>query len=313
MRKMLTLLAVVAALAMGPRPAAAAPPPDLLTQVQGADVLADLLTYTADRADTRVHVMRAFLQQIGKADDYDEANPMAQMPRQLSFEQVLGGAILFVQDGGDKYADPALKTMTQEQLPQQLAVLENYDRDEFLHILQQREAAGSMRVYLQSIGEFGHYADWACGKLPATNPVATEPAATTPEQEAARIGDLINSIEAMQCKKAQACGMSQADFQRKWQEEIQQYHDMVASKLDGMQRLATAFAQSQAAENAAPPGPVQISPPPVTYLPGPPDQPVPPPPVASPYTSERYRDADYSLWNMWDDNYWDTRYRWRRR
>jgi hypothetical protein len=314
LRKLLVLLAVLAGLAIGPRLAAAAPPPDLLTQVQGADVLGDLLTYIAGRADARVHVMRTFLAQIGKADAYDEANPLAQMPRQLSFEQVLGGAILFVQDGGDTYADPALKTMGESQLTQQLATLQNYDRDEFLHILQQREAAGSMRVYLQSIGQFGHYCDWARGKLPATNPVATEPAAATPEQEAGRISDLINWIQDMQWKKAQACGMSRADFEKKWQAQVQQYHDTIMSKLDGMQRLAVAFARSQAAENAAGPGPTQISPQPSAYSPSAPaGQAAPPPPVLSPYTSAHFANADDSLWNMWDDNYWDTGYRYRRR
>jgi hypothetical protein len=228
------------------------------------------------------------------------------MPPQLSFEQVTSAAILFVQNGGDQYADPDLNTMNDGQLTQQQKTLTNYNRGEFMHILQQRAAAASMRVYLESIGQFDQYEDWADGKLPATNPATTGPAAADPAEAAARMDQTVQWIRDIEWKKSEAEGLSQADFDKKWQTQLTNYHDAIAAKLDGSQRLAAAFAKSQ----PAPIGSPYKVPSQPDYGTNPaPAQAAPPAPVASPYTKESFRDANYSLWNMWDDNYYDTRYR----
>jgi hypothetical protein len=319
MRKVLAFFSVVIVFSvLGPRISIAQPvsqpafppadqsPPSLLTQVQATDVLADLLTYTATRADARVQVMRSFLQSIAKSDAYDQASPRAKMPPQLSFEEVTNGAVLFVQNGGDQYADPDLKTMSDSQLRQQQTTLTNYNRGQFMHILQQRAAAASMRMYLESINQFDEYEAWAEGKLPAINPATTGPTAATPDEAAARMHQTVGWIREIEWKKSEAEGLSREDFDKKWQQQLAQYRDSIAAKLDGSQRLAAAFARSQPAPIGSP---FKAPPQPNYGNSAPIQQPSPAPPVDSMHTKELYQNRSLELWNRWDDNYYDTRYR----
>jgi hypothetical protein len=319
MREIRTLFAVmIALLALGLRGSLAQstdqsttqpadlPPPSLLTQVQGTDVLADLLTYTATRADARVQVMRSFLQSIGKSDDYDRAHPRAKMPPQLTFEQVTDGAVQFAQTGGDEYADPDLKTMSDDLLRQRQTTLTNYNRGQFMHVLQQRAAAASMRMYLESINQFDAYEAWAEGKLPATNPAMTGQPATSPDEAASRMHQTVGWIREIEWKKSEAEGLSREDFEKKWQEQLTQYRNAISAKLDGSQRLAAAFARSQPTPIGSPfKAPAQ----PNYGNRAPIQQPSVAAPVDSMHTKGLYESRSLELWNRWDDNYYDTRYR----
>jgi hypothetical protein len=311
MRYFIAVVAAMGCIAFGGRGVAAAASPDLVVQVQAADVLSDLLTHIDDRADARVDAMRAFLQEIGKSDAYDNASPLVRLPRRLDYPHVFEGATIFVKNGGDKYADPALKTLTDEQLSEQLLLTQNYNKDEFMHLNQQREAAASMRAYLESIGEFSRYQNWARGKAPNADAAATQPMAATPAEVAARMDEMIHSMEAIEWKKAQARGMSRADFDQKWQQQLQQDRASVAEKVNGMKMLADAFARSES--EASPPLRTRIvngATPINTWQNSAPAQAAVQAPVASPYTKRSYTANDDSLWNMWDDNYWEiTRHR----
>src|SRR4051794_18387018 len=84
--------------------------PELLTQVQAADVLSDLITYTAARGDARVQNMQQYLQETGNAAAFQQAHPEANDPL-MPFSEMFRGAVLFVNGDGGKYADPSLKAL----------------------------------------------------------------------------------------------------------------------------------------------------------------------------------------------------------
>ena len=52
--------------------------PELLTQVQAADVLSDLITYTVKRANARLQNMQEFLRETGKEAAFEKARPVGQ-------------------------------------------------------------------------------------------------------------------------------------------------------------------------------------------------------------------------------------------
>jgi hypothetical protein len=104
--------------------------------------------------------------------------------------------------------------------------------------------------------------------------------------------------------------MSRADFDKKWQQQVQQYHNSITATLDGSQRLAEAFAKSQATLPAASGSIYQVPAQPNYGNAAAPAQPASPQaPVESTHTKELYQNRSLELWNRWDDNYYDTRYR----
>src|SRR5262245_50831496 len=103
---LLASLAIVLSLATTPpRAAAQATNPELLTQVQAADVLSDLITYTVQRADARLQNAQQFLRETGKEAAFEKARPAGQ-DTLLPFTSVFQAAVLFVKGDGAKFADP---------------------------------------------------------------------------------------------------------------------------------------------------------------------------------------------------------------
>src|SRR4029077_6083863 len=48
---------------------------ELVAQVQAADLLSDLLTWTSDRAASRVAAMSAYLKEAGKLEEFKKQSP----------------------------------------------------------------------------------------------------------------------------------------------------------------------------------------------------------------------------------------------
>src|SRR5262245_64995855 len=79
---------------------------ELVMQVQAADLLSDLLTWTADRADSRVRTMTEYLRTIGKADEFAKRPQAVANAKPLFYSQLFAGAVQFVKGEGAGYADP---------------------------------------------------------------------------------------------------------------------------------------------------------------------------------------------------------------
>jgi len=302
MRYLLARLLAVGCIVMGASRAAAQAQGDVLTLAQAADVLSDLLTVKADRTDARVEAMQQFLREIGKTDAYASAPRVAPKEKPIFYNQVAQAAVIFVKGDGARYADPALKTMNGSQLLEELQALQVYNVHLFLHLNRQRAASDSIAMYLESIGEFEHYLKWAHDKFKPSD-AAGESKPNSPEQLAAQMADQIDTAHASAWKKAEARGMSQSEFEQKWQEAIKQYSEAVARKVEGMKPLADQLMKSD-----APPPPVPTPPSGGSSATnGPPGgTPTLPPPVPSPYTSAMYQSQSASTWNAWNDNYSDV-------
>jgi hypothetical protein len=313
MKVSVACIAVVACLSSGlrqaaadtPSPAPTAAPADLVQQVQAADLLADLITYTVDRADVRLNQAMTYLQSIGKTDAFNQAKPNAPTPRPLNYMLLFRGSLAFVEGDGKKYADPSVANQPTSQLYEDLTAAQYYNMHEFLHYNQQRQAFASVRAYLESINEYQKYLASTGGETAAARPPTTGPAPATPDQVATRLGDMLNFIYETSWKQAQAKGTSQADFEKNWPEQVRQYRESVMEKIEGSQPSEAAFGKSQLAGSTPPPPDLPAPAP----LPAHYDTPAPadvtasqslPAPVQSPYSNANYRAKDTSLWNMWD-------------
>lgn len=237
-------------------------PPTLLTEVQAADVLGDLLTYFGDLTNARVDAMQEYLRQIGKLDAYQAAHPAPKRVARLAFDQGFKGVVLFIQQGGDKYADPALAKLDNWKLAQERASLQNYNLTLFAHINKQRDLADSMRAYLESIGQFDGYMKWAQTRLKGMPGAATEPVATNAQGLADRLKQLMATDEKAAWARAKNKGMSREEFDKQWQQQQEQQQASLLSRVKGTQELAATLARDQggAATAAGQPAPAPPAP-----------------------------------------------------
>lgn len=296
--------ALIVQLLIGAR-ASAQSPPDTLTQAQAADVLSDLLTWLVDRAEARDDAMQTYLREAGKLDGYNAAKPDARS-KPAYFTQVYNGAIAFVQARGAKYADPTLSSLNPNQLADHLNTLQAYNMQTFIRLNELRGKSDSMAAFLHSIGQFDGYLKWAQAKYGSGDMTAMPNAPQSAGQVAADMQKLIDTARQITWQKAQAMGMSQAEFDQRWQAHLAQFKEQVAQKVAGVSATAGWLTQSELAAQKPPPPPPAQSPvvwqagPPVTSL-----SPTLPPPVQSQYTAAYYQGADSQLdwWNGWNDGY----------
>jgi hypothetical protein len=295
---------------------------ELLMQVQGADVLSDMLTYTRDRADARVTAMQEFLGSIDKTSAYQSAAPKMQESTPVYFAQVFQGAVAFVKEGGAQYADQSLKNLNQSQLLNHLTVLQAYNVDQFRKLTAQRQSSNAMAAYLESINQFDAYLKWAKAKAPNATPQQAAP--KTPEEIAERMRQTLATSRDVAWSKAQAMGLSQEEFDKRWEAHLKEYKESVADRVKGMGELAGSLGKSQVAGTGEPAqaapapsaedvalGAVPVKRPVIWQgqlnIIQPPPGPALPPPVQSKYTNAYFHDqASKGLWNDWDDNYGDV-------
>jgi hypothetical protein len=266
---------------------------DPLISAQAADVLSNLITLTSQKADARVEAMHQYLAQIGK----DEAFSQAKAPpkeKGIFFNDLFKGAVLFIKNGGVKYANPALEQMNGEQLTNEFNELQVYNIQTFLHVVEQKHAVDSMEAFLKGGGNLEGYQKWA-----KEHGIATQrPAAITPQEVPARMEEMIKSAKATEWAKAEARGMSQEEFEKEWKQRVEKYRESVAREVDGCKQLAKSL--------SAPPPPAP-APPPLPPSGGafnPKQELKPPaplaPPVQSRYTPEYFQAKNKELWDRFD-------------
>jgi hypothetical protein len=298
MRNAFALLIVATWLALAPRQAAAQQQAagDLLTQVQAADVLSDLITYSVARGDARVQNIRQYLRETGKEAAYDKAKPVGENPL-LPFTSVFQGAVQFVKGDGAKYTDPSLKSLNDSQLSSELTELQVYNIEQFQKLNALAKQAASMKAFLTSAGELEKYRAWA--KTQGFAPLAPP---KTPEEAAARMEEMIKSSKEMAWTKAQARGMSREEFDKRWAEQVKQYRQSVEQKVLGVRSLAKSLT------DPPPPPPPPPSNPPPAYVGPPPGLrggPTLPPTVGSQYqaqnTASDFQQRNNELWDRFDD------------
>jgi hypothetical protein len=292
---------------------------DLLSNTQAADVLSDLLTYAVDRADASTDAMQQYLKQIGKDADYDKNRPAVSHDG-MSYNSVFKAAVMFVKDGGAKYADPSLKDLGKDALLDQLTDLQSYNMQQFMALNGKRETCESMRTYLKSANEWDKFVAWTEKNAPAATPMqgpATQSSAN-PEQLAQRMKALVEYAREIAWRKAQAMGVSEADFNKQWEQNVREHKDHVADKVEGMRVLGGSLANSDLGGTRVPQQdpqayssqPVGPLPPPAIWTAQPPVQRAPdnqlPAPVDSRHTREYYeRKNDDVYWNPWSGQWYN--------
>lgn len=214
-----------------------------LTDVQAADLMSELLTYYGDLANRRIDAMRAFIADIGKKDDYEIKRPAAPARKEITFAEAFKGTIQFVEQGGAKYADPALAKMSPADLQKELEALQHYNLQQFLYLNTQRDEAARMRVYLESIGQFDEYLKWAQVHAPRTLNLLTTAPTTQDAQAFARwLGEEVGAMKARAWQRAQAQGMSQEQFDKQWEQKKDALEADINQRVEGVKLLGAHFA-----------------------------------------------------------------------
>ena len=285
-----------------PRSAAAQQPapagtPALLTQVQAADVLSDLITYTVARGEARLQNIQQYLRETGNDAAFEKARPAAKNAL-IPFSELSRAAVIFVSGDGSKYTDPSLATLNDAQLSSELTELQVYNIQQFQKLNEMVKTASSMKSFLESSGGLEKYRAWAKSKgfAPARPPA-------TSEEAAARMEELIKSAKQIAWTKAQARGMSQEEFEKRWADQVKNYQKSVEQKVVGCRALANSLTNPP-----PPPPPPPSNPPPVDV--GPPPGlrggPSLPSPVTSQYqqnnTASGFQQRNDELWNRFDDD-----------
>jgi hypothetical protein len=293
----LVMISFLCGAVTAPRGAAAQGTPELLTQVQAADVLSDLITYTNTRADARLQNIQQYLRETGNEAAFQKSTPAGKNPL-IPFSELFRAAVIFVQGDGSKYTDPSLKTLSDAQLSTELTELQVYNIQQFQKLNEKVKQASSIKAFLQSSGDLEKYRAWAKSKgfAPVKPP-------QTPEEAAARMEEMIKSAKETAWTKAQARGMSRAEFDKRWAEQVKNYQKSVEQNVMGCRALANSLTNPPPPPPAPPsnPPPVNVGPPPGMrgYSPS------LPPPVASQYqsndTASGFQARNDELWNRFDD------------
>jgi hypothetical protein len=226
------------------------PPPDKLTQVRAADLLSELLTYYGELSITRVDAMNTFMNEIGKAADYRTRGGKAFQAPRMTFQEIFQAAMLFIQQGGSKYSDPALAKMTPAELDNELLALQQYNMQQFLFLNKQRDEIARMRAYLESIGQFDEYLAWS-KKKGLGQPVLSTTGPTTRSTQAAAnwLADQLDHARAKAWEKAKAQGMTEAEFDAQWKQKVGKLKEDSGQRVDAV-RSAGAMFQSSAGNGA---------------------------------------------------------------
>jgi len=234
---------------------------DLVAQVQAADVLSDLLTWTCNLAEARVNCITAFLKESGKLEACSSSKVQLPQEKPLFYGQIFKGAVQFIKDGGAKFADPAIARMTDQQLTSELTELQSYNIQQFVYLNQQRKIATFARAYIDSAGLSESYIKFAHAKSPGmpVDRTTAQPAALGAEQQVAAMEQMVAAARDAAWKRASRKGISQSDFDKQWKTKVENFRADVSKRVEGMQALGLAFAGNK--YNAPLPGPPLEGPP----------------------------------------------------
>lgn len=270
---------------------------ELVTQVQAADVLSDLITYTNSRADLREAALKKFIAESGKQLEFEKFKPTTPLQPPPPFSKVFQGAVMYVKSGGGHFANPTIKTMSESQLTSELTELQVYNIQEFMKLGEKKKSIDTMRAFLTSVGELDKYKQWS-----KDSTISQAPAATAQDVEA-RMDETMKAAKAIAWSKAQARGVSEADFEKQWTEQVKEYKEAVKTKVEGVKSLAQSLSEPPPAQPAQQ---QKFEPPAVALYPQAPpppsiQPPSLPPTVQSKATNEMYQQQNNELWNRFDD------------
>jgi hypothetical protein len=216
----------------------------LLSQVQAADMLSDLLTWTGQRAETRLATYNAFLKEINKLDDFNRTRTPPPKVASLPYAILFQGAVDFINSGGGQYADPAFKKLNDTQLLSELNALQIYNIQQFVARDEISQSVAEHQKYVESIGQTDAYNQWMKKHAPqliVPPPATTQPEALTPQQIVERTAGLVKVARAAAWEHAQAHGMTQADFDRQWAQKVDQFRADVDKRVAGMAQLSARY------------------------------------------------------------------------
>jgi len=263
---------------------------DPLISAQAADVLSNLIALTSQKAEARVAAMHQYLGQIGKEEAFSQAKAPPK-EKGIFFNDLFKGAVIFVKNGGAKYANPALEQMNGGQLTNEFNELQMYNIQTFMHVVEQKQAVDAMQSFLKAGGNLEGYQKWAKEHSIAPQ----QPALATPQDAAARMDEMIRAAKSTAWAKAEARGTSQEEFEKEWKQRVERFRDSVARQVEGCNQLAKALSAPP------PPGPPPLSPNGVVVNQR---QVLPPgpvaPPVSSRYTPEYFQAKNKELWDRFD-------------
>lgn len=215
--------------------------PRLLQQVQAADLMSQLLTWTGDRANARVESMREYLEDHRLATGYDQNPPATPKVARLPYSQIFAQVTHFVAiGGGAKYSDPGLARLTDAQLRRELDALQGYNMDLFMLLNRQWDQAESMRLYLEQCHELKGYLGWSESRLPSS--LLMRPA-TQPADLALRLETIADQIREAEWKRSQAQGMTRQAFEAAWTRRTTEFRRRVAERVKANYELARSFRQ----------------------------------------------------------------------
>jgi len=216
---------------------------ELVAQVQAADLLSDLLTWTSDRAASRVAAMTEYLNETGKLAGFRKTNPAPPKTMSLFYSELFNGAVQFVKGDGTTSADPQLAKLNDAQLFRELTALQTYNIQQFLYLNHKRQECAAVRAYLDSTHGFDGYLTWLKTKYPQTDSASngtTQPAAQTGAQAVAQLEQAIKTAREAAWQRAKARGMSQVDFNHEWDAGQSMMKAQIAARVSGMAEFARA-------------------------------------------------------------------------
>jgi hypothetical protein len=276
---------------------------DYTTQIQAADVLSRFLTDLNARAEARFEAMSSFLRETGASRAYTRQRKAPQRPASAEFDRVYLGAIQFIKDGGESYADPALPRLDTPRLLAQLRLLQAYNIQQFLALDMRQKELHAISAFLQSNHQLPAYQQWAAKRKVDQQPPAQSelPPADSAAAFAKEMKSRLEAARAEGWREAQANGLTAEQFDQQWSRRQLQQQRLIGYRLSAI------------ASAAAPPSPSSAPPPPSDSA-----SPLPPlAPSAVPAPSDSsvtvydprwspYYYGPTDAWNGWDDTFMDA-------
>ena len=269
-------------------------PSQLLRNTQAADLLSDLLTFYGDLATARADAMHRYIDEIGKAADYSVKGGAAPEKAPLMFSDLFKGVCIFIDKGGSRYADPALAKFPQAALKTEFDALQQYNLQQFMYLGTKRTEIASMRSYLEQIGKFASYLDWATNSGVGQTIVATTgPTTKTGEGVAQWLSQQVDNMKEQAWEKAKAQGLTREAFDAKWAQKLKDLRQSTAQRVQAIKTLGEYF-QAQSQGQTAGAGQTGT---------------VPPPAPSGLANDQRWRANYYgpnNPYNFWSDSYSDV-------
>jgi hypothetical protein len=241
--------------------------------------------------------MSSFLRETGASRTYARQRKPPERPASAAFDRVYLGAIQFIKDGNESYADPALTKLDTPKLLAQLRLLQGYNIQQFLALDMRQKELHAMSAFLQSTGATAAYQQWAANRKVNQQPPEWSqlPSADSAAGFAKEMKSRFEAERAEAWREAQAKGLTAEQFDQQWSRQQLQQQRLIGYRLSA---IAAAAAPGSAAPSPASPPSNSGSP----LAPAPAESSVT---VYDPRWSPYYYGPS-DAWNGWDDTFTDA-------